>query len=141
MPCALRRRASFLPLPSRSLACKSTFAISILPKSLLLEELVLAHKDLAHRVFREDVPDSRGEDRSDAEHSNLIAWLVPLQGQGVGDDDLLYGGVLDPLVRRSREDGVGRRGMNLRGAAVEDTLRGIHGGSAGIYYVVYQDGA
>src|SRR3712207_9563446 len=87
MPCALRRRASFFPRPSRSLACNSTLsAIPQLPRRLLLEKLVLAHKDLAHRVVREDVPDRRGENRSDAKHPYLIARLVPLQGQGRSEE-------------------------------------------------------
>src|SRR5919112_3479301 len=140
MPCARNRRAWLLPRPSRSLACRSTFsAISLTPCSL--EKLVLAHKDLAYGVVREDVPDGVSEDRGDREHPDLVARLAPLQRQGIGDHDLLYRGALDPLICRAREDRVGRRGVNLRNALLQEALRRPDGGPTGVDDVVYHDGA
>src|SRR5918995_4421718 len=107
----------------------------------LLKKLVLAHKDLAHRVFEEDVSDGVGEERGDREHVYLIARLAALQGQGVGDDDLFYRGFLESLVRRTREYGVRGRSVDLCRSTTENALCGPHGGPAGIYYVVYHDRA
>src|SRR5215207_3427953 len=99
---------------------------------MFLEKLVLAHKDLAHRVVREDVPDGVGEDRGYREHVYLALRLVPLLGKGSGNDGLLYRGLVDPLVRWPREDRVGRRCVYLRGALLEEALRCSHGIASGI---------
>src|SRR5215210_2088665 len=128
--------------PALSLFSLQVYVVrhSLLP-TRLLEKLVLAHKDLAHRVIREDVPDGVGEERGDREHTYLIVRLATLQRQRVRDDDLFYRGLLEALVSRARENRVGRRSMDLRRPAIEDTLRCPDGGPARVYYVVYHDGA
>src|SRR5918994_5811911 len=101
-----------------------------------LEELVLAHKDLAHRLVRKDVLDGAREDRCDIERLYLRPRLILLQGQRVRNDDLLEGGVFDLRVGVPRELAVGGSGADLEGAFVNEALRGIDQGPASSDYVV-----
>ena len=75
--------------------------------------------------------------------SHLYFLALPhvlVLGDGVGDDDGLEAGGVDPVEGGAGEDAVGENGVDLGGARLQQLVGGVADGPAGVSHVVDQDG-
>ncbi len=78
-----------------------------------------------------------GKDRRDRQHLHILQFLdVLAHREGVGDDHLIDGCVLDPVEGGVRENPVGRCDANALGAVLRDHLGGIAHRAGSVDHVV-----
>src|SRR5665811_943201 len=104
-PALRRRRAARLPVTSRG--CTTMLTLSI--GRLLLEKLILAGEQLAHRLVLEHVLDGVGKDVGDGEYLDLGVLRADLQMQRIRDHDLFDRRLPDALESGPAEDAVSGR--------------------------------
>src|SRR5450756_1677749 len=113
-PALRRRRAARLPVTSRG--CTTMLTLSI--GRLLLEKLILAGEQLAHRLVLEHVLDGVGKDVGDGEDLDLGVLWADLQMKRIRDHDLFDRRLADALEGGPAEDAVSGRHVDLFGAVL-----------------------
>ncbi len=87
-----------------------------------------------------DVVDGPGKDRGHIQELNLAAGGVAGFGDGVQEEHLLDGALLQPFIGGAGENAVGGAGVDLLGAAhIDQSPGGVAQGAGGVHHVVVQD--
>src|SRR5262249_53368727 len=96
-------------------------------------------KQLAHRLIEVNPLDRIRQQRRHRQHLDIRQVLFGRQGDTVGDDDLLDGGVAEAFDGGAAQDAVGGAGVNLAGAVVLGHVGGAHDAAGGRDHVVEDD--
>src|SRR5215469_8611702 len=101
--------------------------------------LALAVEQAGDRPVAEDLVNGPRDQRRDRQHGELVEPLVVRDRQRVRHDHLADARVLELVHRAAGEDAVSGGHDNLLGALLEESVRGLDDGLAGVDHVVDED--